>query len=275
MKRKHNKKRNTALIFEALILEMTKSIIHSDTAVRKNILGILRHHFCEGAELNKELQCYNALLESPSLDRYTAEKLVFRAKKQYDSLDKERIFAEQTQVINKVNRTVSPKVFSNFIPNYKAFATLAQIFNDRTPLKQRVLMERKVIEEICSSGESSGERLIPVNSLVIKSFTDRYNSKYASLLPEQKKLLNKYILGVGVRDVDFCVVLGEELNRLASQVEASLELKEVKSDPEMCAATQRVLNEIKSIYVPTVGPTELKKILKIQTLVSEYESDAS
>ena len=274
MKKRHNKKRNTALIYEALLVEMTKSIVHSDPRKRSDILDIFRAHFQPDSILGKELQCYKAIMESSGLDQYTAEKIIFRAKAQHDSLDKNEIFAEQSKVIKKVNQNISPSTFSNFIPNYKSFATLAQIFSEKTPLKQRVLMEQKVINTLCSSAEQNEQRMSPVDSLVVSKFTEKYNEQYASLLPEQKKLLSKYILGVGINDVDFRITLGEELHRLSREVESSLDLKEVKSDAAMCEATKKVLHEIEKINVPTVGAKELKKILKIQTLVNEYHSDA-
>jgi hypothetical protein len=274
MKKRHNKKRNTALIYEALLVEMTKSIVHSDSHKRSDILNIFRTHFQPDSILGKELQCYKAIMESSGLDQYTAEKIIFRAKAQHDSLNKDEIFAEQTKVIKKVNQNISPGTFSNFIPNYKSFATLSQIFSEKTPLKQRVLMEQKVINTLCTPTEQNTERMAPVDSLVVSKFTDRYNQQYASLLPEQKKLLSKYILGVGVNDVDFRITLGEELHRLSKEVQNSLSLEEVRSDVAMCEATKKVLCEIEKINVPTVGARELEKILKIQTLVNEYHTDA-
>jgi hypothetical protein len=38
MKNKHNKKRNTAFVFEALLREMAKSIIAKDRAKKQNVL---------------------------------------------------------------------------------------------------------------------------------------------------------------------------------------------------------------------------------------------
>jgi len=274
MKKRHNKKRNTALIYEALLVEMTKAIVHSNSNKRSNILDIFRTHFQPDGILGKELQCYRAIMESSGLDQYTAEKIIFRAKAQHDSLNKDEIFTEQSKVIKKVNQNISPGAFSNFIPNYKTFATLAQIFSEKTPLKQRVLMEQKVINTLCASTEPSEDRMAPVDSLVVSKFSDKYNEQYASLLPEQKKLLSKYILGVGINDVDFRITLAEELHRLSKEVQNSLNLKEVRSDAAMCKATKKVLQEIEKINVPTVGTKELKKILKIQTLVNEYHTDA-
>ena len=45
MKFKHNKKRNTAFLFEALVKELTKSIIENDQTKKKTTLSIIKEHF--------------------------------------------------------------------------------------------------------------------------------------------------------------------------------------------------------------------------------------
>ena len=99
MKTKHNKKRNTAFIFEALIREMSKAIIDKDSSTKNKIVTLLREHFRQGAVLERELQCYRALTEKSGFDNYTAEKTIHRAKDAYNSLDKQKIFEEQSVVI--------------------------------------------------------------------------------------------------------------------------------------------------------------------------------
>ena len=45
MKMKHNKKRNTAFIFEALIRELTKAIVAKDDDKKKLIVKLVRENF--------------------------------------------------------------------------------------------------------------------------------------------------------------------------------------------------------------------------------------
>ena len=73
---KHNKKRNTAFIYEALIKEVTKSIIEKD-ATRKNcIIAILKENFGKGTTLGKELELYKALSETKNTQLIIAEKIL-------------------------------------------------------------------------------------------------------------------------------------------------------------------------------------------------------
>ena len=60
MKFNHNKKRNTAFIYEILINEITKSSMNSDTDRKNLIVSILREHFSKNMLLKKELEIYNS-----------------------------------------------------------------------------------------------------------------------------------------------------------------------------------------------------------------------
>ena len=52
-------------------------------------------------------------------------------------------------------------------------------------------------------------------------------------------------------------------------------MQEILSDKDMAQSTKKVLKEIESLNVSSIGEKELKKILKLQNLVNEYENDAS
>ena len=274
MKTKHNKKRNTAFIFEALIREMSKAIIDKNNSTKDKIVTLLKEHFRQGMILERELQCYKALTERSGFDNYTAEKTIHRAKDAYNSLDKQKIFQEQSVVISKINKEISPSVFSNFVPNYRSFATIAQIFSSTTPVKQKVIMEQRVLEVLTSSGDASNDDLVSTDSLVVGNFIQKFNDQYDTLLSEQKSLLNKYIFSFNSDNADFKVSLFQELKRIRSAVLDSLKSDEVSSDETMVSNTKKIIEQIESIDVSNIGDKELKKVLKLQSLVNEYKSDA-
>ena len=230
MKTKHNKKRNTAVLYEILVREMVRSIVDKDSNRKKKITEIVKESFGNGSVLGQEIQCYSALNESLGCDKYTAEKIIFRVKEMYNSLDKQEIFTEQSQVIKNINKNIGSQAFSNFIPNYKSFATISQIFNPQANPKQKVIMENQILENLMSNDSVDTSNLSPVDSLVVSSYAKRFNTKYDGLLPEQKNLLAKYTLAIGDNEPDFKIYLAEELRRLHKEVSQSLVLEEVKED---------------------------------------------
>tara|TARA_R110002110_G_scaffold63158_19_gene175822 strand:- start:1337 stop:2167 length:831 start_codon:yes stop_codon:yes gene_type:complete len=274
MKVKHNKKRNTAFLYEALVRELTKSVVEQNQDRSQKVKKILKEHFKSGMVLFSELGCFNALSQQDDLDHYNAEKMIFRAKKEYEALDKQDIFKEQSAVIRKINTDLGKDVFNTFVPDYKSYATLAQIFGNKLPVKSRVIMEQQILDTL-TNGSPEPQRLQPVDNLVVKSFTQRFNDEYSELLPEQKDLLNRFITSFNENEIDFKVYLGGELKRLKESIEASLELPEVREDPEMVDTTTRVAEQIATFNVAHLSESQILKILKLQKLVREYKSDAN
>ena len=274
MKVKHNKKRNTAFLFEALVKELTKAIVAKNSTRAQVVKSILKEHFRGGMVLFSELDCFNTLSNQAGLDHYTAEKMVFRAKKSYDELDQQEVFKEQSTVIKKINTGLGKEVYNNFVPNYQSLASLSQIFKDKVAVKNRVLMEQKVIQTLTATDEETAE-MKPIDTLVVKSITSRFNEAYDDLLSEQRMLLNKYITSFDESGVDFRLFLGKELARIQEQVESSLKLPEVNEDSEMVANTQSVLSTLESFNVSNMDDRDILKVLKLQKLAREYETDAN
>jgi len=272
MKTKHNKKRNTAFLFESLVRELTKAIVSSRHSRARQIKAVIREHFHKGSTLSLELDCFRSLTETDELDVYTAEKMIFHAKKQHENLDQQQIFREQSRLIKDINSQFSSDVYNNFTPNYRSFATIAQVFNKRTPIKQRVLMEKQILHTM-TSVSATAEPMEPVDGLVLKSFATNYNKKYAHLLPEQKELLGYYMTLNEGRRPDFAIYLLAELKRLDGLVTESLRLPEIKEDDLMSESTIKVRDKLRALKIPSVTQSDILTVLKVQKLVREYTND--
>ncbi len=217
MKLKHNKKRNTAFVYEALVREVAKAVVKKDESRKSLIVKIIKEHFAPNNMLAKELQLYKALEETKGLDVYTAERLIKEARTDYHKLNKDDIFKSQTKLINTINKNLTSEVFSNFVPNYKNLATIAQVFGDDANTKERVLLERKLLGSmVMREGVAAKSKNMPhIDGLVYKTFVKKFNEKYdKELLPEQKKLLNHFLTSFTDNGVEFKMFLSEEVGRL-------------------------------------------------------------
>jgi hypothetical protein len=262
VKVKHNKKRNTAFLYETLVKELTKSIVNKDNQKRKVIVGILKEHFGKNSVLHKELDVYKSLYESKGLDNVTATRLIQEAKRVYLSLNSQDIFNQQTIIINDVNKKVNASVFTNFMSNYKDLATIAQIFDNEIPMKTRVILEEYLIDRL-STQDDPQNNLKPIDSLVYKEFVKKFNDKYgASLMEEQKQLLTKYIASYSNDDIDFKVYLNEEIGRIKQIVISSKQITESKQ-------REGLVNILESFRTNQITPAMIEKVLKLQQLVKE------
>lgn len=269
MRLKHNKKRNTAFLYEVLVKELTKSIVKNDLKNKEFLIKTIKEHFKKGTVLYEELNLYKVLSETHQLSQISAEKLIFETKQVHGRLDKKTLFTEQSALIKKINK-LSKTAFSNFVPNYKALATIYQIFNHEASVKDRVLLEENIFKRLSSKKEESLDEIAPVDNLVYKTFVEKFNSEYTEHLhEEQKTLLNRYISSFADNGVELKIFLNEEIERLRSRVTNSLEMKEIKEDAEMSRKTNEVLEILEQFKKYRVSKGMVEKVLKIQNLARE------
>jgi hypothetical protein len=275
-KTKHNKKRNTAVLYETLMVELTKAVLSENDNQKQSILGLISEHFGSDTSLKQDLEFYRALAETKGLDRYTAEKLMFEVKNDREKfLDKKRLFNEQTSLINMMNRRLTRSVFSNFVPGYKSLATISQIFGSDVSTKHRVLLEKELMEQLVAELENPAAEkdIVQIDNLVYQTFTKKFNEKYGdTLLSEQKDLLNRYVMSFSDNGVALKLFVGSELERLSEYLNAAAKTKEINSDPKMISSTKEVLLMIEGFKARPVDEAMIKKVLKIQDLVKEIQN---
>jgi len=269
-KTRHNKKRNTAFIYEALVRELTKCVVAKDEKRKTTIVALVKEHFAKGTPLRQELDLYKALYETEDLESHMCEKLIYEVKRSHGALDKEEIFKEQTALINKINKMLSKNVFGNFVPNYKNLATIAQILNPDVSVKHRVLLENTLAQTLSAPAENKKEPMSPMDNLIYKTFVEKFNEQYnGKLLEGQEKLLSKYIASFHDDGLELKIFLNEELARLKEVLHSSLKDKEIIKDTTLYENTRKVLSVLDNYREAQINVGMIQQVLKIQSLVEE------
>ena len=263
---RHNKKRNTAFIYETLSRELTKAIIEKNTQRKNQIVFIFKKFFGAGEVLCEERQVYNALLQTKNVQKEIAERILQESKVQHRTLDENAIFDAQSQLIAAINKGLGQDVWGNFVPNFKVLASLDAIFNNKVSVKKRVLFEQAAVDRMSAKRplDTSGP-LQPVDALTYHTFIDKFNDKYESLLEEQKELLNNYIASFADEGFELRVYLNEELSRLKTALgkvpkEENLLIKE---------KVDGVADYLDGFRRREFTESDLIKVLKTQELVQE------
>jgi len=271
MRQKHNKKRNTAFLYEALTRELTIGILEKKVERQKTVVSILKEFFKKDTILATELGLYKNLTDIDSLSPHTADKLVQETRFLHSKLDKKQVFNEQTDLINKINKELSKDVFSYFVPNYKSLATIYQIFNSPLGSKERILLEESLLHTITEEEVQKVEKLSPIDNVVYKTFANKFNEQYdRDLSAEQRVLLEKYIFSFVDNGLEFKIFLNEEISRLKEQLTESCHTPEISEDAEMLQKADKVLNMLEEYKDKDLCNTEdLMSVLKIQQLVRE------
>lgn len=268
---RHNKKRNTAFLYESLAKELTKAIVEKNEAKTNKIVSICKKFFNSKTALHKELELYNVLRENTDLDSRTAERLIQETVNLHSHLNEEDIFTEQTALINTINKELSPTVFNNFIPDYKSLATIYQMFNKTAPIKERILLEQTVLQTLTSKSEIvESNKLQPIDDIVYKTFANKFNEKYnGSLLAEQKELISKYIMSGADDGISLKLYLNEEIGRLKSKINEVLHTEEFKQNGFLADKTSKLSEKLDSFKQRPVDHQMLTDVLKIQNFIQE------
>jgi hypothetical protein len=271
---KHNKKRNTAFLYETLVRDRTVSVVNNDKPRNKKILTIMKEFFRRDTTLGLELELYRTLYETDSVDTMTAEKLLLEVKRVYMSLSQEETFEQQSALIGTINRELGKGTFNNFVPNYKDLATISQIFDKRTTIKKRTLLENTVLTKMTSAAIPLSESVMkPIDNLVYRTFVEKFNKQYSGTLrEEQNNLLSAYIVSFSDNGVSLKMFLNEELARLKGIMTSSLSINEIASDKTMLKKADSVIKTIDGFSAQQIDRDMLKQVMKIQELAAEIES---
>ena len=272
MRLKHNKKRNTAFLYEVLTKEVAKTIVAKDLKKKESVLSLMKEFFSKGKILRQELELYKLLGESHGADLYFAERLIQETKREYESLDQEKIFEAQSDIIRVINKNFGPEIYSNFVPNYRNLATISQIFGTEIGVKHKVLLERTIIKGIVSKPDEvvQSKSMPHIDDLVYRKVVENFNTKYKEELDEnQKTLIGKYVTLFGDNSLEFKTYLNEELHRLKEEVKKMTEAKDIKDDKEMQRKVASVSERMESFRDQPVDDKMIHQVLKIQALTRE------
>mgnify|MGYP003648181909 CR=1 FL=1 len=268
MKTKHNKKRNTAFVYEALVREATVAILKNEHKKKKKVVSLIKKHFHGDSLLRRDLECYRSLYENQNLDQQTSKKILKEARMQRMMIDPTGLFKQQTALIHDVNKELTPEVYNNFVPNYKTLATIDQIFSSKTSPKNRVLMEGEVISRMQGKEEISS--MSSIDNVTYRTFVKKFNKKYDNdLLGEQKNLLTQYIASFADNSLELKIFLNDEISRLKAKLQESCKLEEIAGDKEMLRKTNEIITRLESFSKEGISEAVLMTVLKTQSLVEE------
>ena len=263
---KHNKKRNTAFLYECLIKEMTKAVVRGELQKKQQIVETLKRYFSKGTPLYNDLQLYKQMMETKNLKESLGIRFMEEVKKDWETLDRKEIFNQQTQLLREFNQSI-PEAFGNFIPNYKSIATIGQYFNSNgLKAKTRLLIEERLKTLVISHSEAIKEqKLKTVDSLTYNTFVNKFNDTYKeSLLKEQRELLTNYITSFSDNGLGLKMFMNEEIGRLKDQCES---LSEGKWADKISLVKEKLEDFKKRPLTEEV----VKDIFHIQKLLSEIK----
>lgn len=269
----HNKKRNTAFLFEVLLQEQTKCILKKQDKKAKFIENLLKKYFNKESVLYKELELYHVLSETNVQTKEDLNELISSVKQERRLMSDDKIFEQQSKLISIINKSLGVHVYENFVPNYKILATINFIFNKTSSFSEKMMMESSIKDYVLKKNEQQNEYIKQdVNMLVFKKCLENFNTQYSDLLDEQKKLLNQFLLYKFGEKIDFKLYLNEECNRLVTNIEKNKE--KIKDNEEIYEKVNKAIKSLKTSSSNYFDDIFVYSILNYQKLSRELENES-
>ena len=270
---KHNKKRNTAFLYECLIRSLTRGVIRENKQLQDDVKSLLTEFFQKGKPLSDELEIYKSLLESSNLSDDYSRRLLVETKKDFNNLDRKQIFNEQTKLISLINKTFGSDVFGTFVPNYKDLATIGLFLQQgNLSAKKRIMLEDNCVRYL-KRKENIITEMKHIDNLEFTMFVKRFNETYEhSLLKEQKELLSNFITSFSDNGLGLKCYLNDEIGRLKEAIDGQITQGQNETLVENFIKVKEKLN---SYSQKPLTEAIVEEIFYIQDLLAEIRRNES
>ncbi len=202
-KAKHTKIRNTGLLYEFLLRQITLDILNNRNSKAVNII---KERFSEKTELGKELALYNILLNRKYSNDIKADYFLNEVLKTRTNLNNTQLKREKYNLIKEVKDVYDlQKFLSSKVNNYKVYSSIYRLFEFKK-LSPDLKTEShfNLIEHITTNKNNIklSEAVVDLPNdedlriLTYKTLLEKFNSKYTKLSGDQKNLLREYINNV-------------------------------------------------------------------------------
>jgi hypothetical protein len=209
MKIKHSKYKNTGILFELLVRQIT-----SDTLEGKDssIKSLLKKYFVK-TELGKEYKLYETLLNKTSITETKAEIIVNTLVESSKTLNRRLIKKQKYNLINEIKEHYNINEFFNHkLPHYKvhaAFYTLLEIHNSDKVINPEHIINNKItiLEHLTAAPikeksvrnqvlEELSKEDKEVKMLTYRILLEKFNGKYENFSSSQKEILKELLYSI-------------------------------------------------------------------------------
>ena len=199
---KHNKIRNTGLLYEFLLRQITLDVLKGDKSSKA--VQMIKNRFNENTELGKELALYNILSTKKFKSDKKAEYFINEVVSNRHNLNNSFLKRERYNLIKEIKETYNlQKFMSSKVKNYKLYASAYKLFEySILSPEQKTESFFNLVEHVTTNNdniklsETVGEE-IPndedLRILAYKTLLEKFNQKYSKLNLSQKNLLREYI----------------------------------------------------------------------------------
>ena len=240
MKIKHSKYKNTGLLFELLVRQITADTLNGGSSPS---LNILKKSFAN-TELGKEYKLYESLFKNKNISESKAEITLNTILEATRKLNRSALRREKYNLINEIRKHYNiNEFFRHQVPNYKGYAAfykLIEIYNSDKLSETEAIIDNKVTILECLTERPISQKKVKqdlveefakydkdLRVLTYKVMLEKFNGKYANLNKGQKEVLKEFM-----NSIDNTPRLKEIYNNKINEVKKILKIQanRVKDD---------------------------------------------
>jgi hypothetical protein len=282
---KHSKFKNTGVLFELLVRQITLEVLNGDTT--ENAKNIVREFFAPATELNKELRLYELLLKEKYSSETKADRLVETVCEAHTKLNYAKLSKEKYNLIKEISEKFDLEQFlSSPISNYKVLASIYKVFeskrDDNYDIKDIFNSKITLIENITSKPTqmvkpAEDKKLIEtykqqdkdLRLLTYKILVETFNKKYTNLDSSQKNLLKEYINNI-TNTTKFTDYVANEIPKIVAELNSIKSKLKDKVTQIKLSETISVLEKMK--MGKSVSDGQVSSIMLSYELIKELKS---
>jgi len=274
-KLKHSKYKNTAVLFEMLVRQLTSDALNDVTESHAGKL--IKKYFRKNSELSRELELYNSLKTEKFNSEHKSNQLLESVLQARKSLNNKILSKSKYNLVKELSESYDiNSFFKSQLPGYPILASIYKMFeysNNDNPseyTKQRFVVtehistqtpQEKVAPKTLMEGVDSDTR-----ELAYKILVRKFNEKYTNLNEKQKNLIGKYITEIS-NSTNLKTHINEECNTLKT----SLSKLNTKVDNKVVKIK---INETINILEEIVTKRKTAKDSDVLTLLNYYELES-
>lgn len=265
---KHNKKRNVGIVYEQLVVTVSRATVEGDSDRANSALRIIKRYFAPGSELYREFRLVTALANTQVKSDALASRILEETKSAARAYDVERLRSEKSRLIGEINRTFDRDTFYRTpVKDYRLLATIGSLIEEwRSPgpdIERRLQFELKLhghlLSERAAEPEAVELRTPSVNDLTVKLMREAFNKKFGSTLNESQRRL---LQAIALNEMD--QGLEAELRSQRGTALKALEL--YRSQCDSTVVKQKIPRVLEALTALDPGDTSDRNIAKFMTV---------
>ena len=280
MKIKHSKYKNTGILFELLVRQITADTLKG---AESKAIDLLKEYFVK-TELGREYKLYESIIKSKVLNEGRANIFISTILENSKKFNRSTLRKEKYNLIKEIKKHYNlESFFGSKISNYKQIAaiyTLIESHNAKEVTNLDQVNDNKItLLEFLTKTEVKNTEKDNVleefstydkdlRQLTYRVLLEKFNDKYEGLSEDQKQILKEYITAVDSTP-SLREFYNKKVNILKSQLQ--VESKNIKDKATKIKITEVAKLLIELDKAEKIGDDNLVDLLQYYELVKEIQ----